>query len=116
MKNNPNEPVHLLTGHKNPYFSFKEAPTCSCDSYGPAPEVSLKAVEALAKSILGDHVNPRMFETYKKGMEHEFEHGCRLKVTNVTCDDPILPFKIALAHIQEDPLYYEKLEKCVEEK
>lgn len=40
------------------------------------------------------------------GMNTELEH------CDITCGDPIMTAKIALAHLREDPLYYEKLEKA----
>jgi len=45
-----------------------------------------------------------------RGMEVELEHGLRDPTTNVTNDDPLLTAKIALAHLREQPDYYEMLE------
>lgn len=47
---------------------------------------------------------------FRKGMEVELEHGLISKSTNVTGDDPLLTGKIALAHLNESPLYYDALE------
>lgn len=51
------------------------------------------------------------FEQFKKGMGVELEHGKRYKITNITGDDPVLTAKIALAHLNEIPDYYDRLEK-----
>ena len=40
------------------------------------------------------------------GMNIELEHGSINEATNVTNDDPILTAKIALAHLNEFPNYY----------
>ncbi len=48
------------------------------------------------------------------GFGIELEHGRVNKRTNVTNDDLMMTGKIALAHLNEDPQYYEKLEKYVE--
>jgi len=45
------------------------------------------------------------------GLEVELEHGVRDPETNVTGDDPILTGKIALAHLNEFPDYYTRLDK-----
>lgn len=43
------------------------------------------------------------------------EHGNIDPFTNVTNDDPILTGKIALAHLNEFPDYYKRLDKMEEE-
>lgn len=45
------------------------------------------------------------------GMNVELEHGTRNLDTNVTNDDSILTGKIALAHLNEFPDYYTRLNK-----
>ena len=45
------------------------------------------------------------------GMQVELEHGTRDQMTNVTNDDPVLTAKIALAHLNEFPDYYQRLKK-----
>jgi len=45
-------------------------------------------------------------EEFAFGINVELEHGTVDPVTNVTNDDPILTGKIALAHLNEAPLYY----------
>ena len=48
-------------------------------------------------------------ETIIKGIETELEHGKINPRTNVTNSDLIVTIKIALAHLSEDPKYYELL-------
>ncbi len=50
-------------------------------------------------------------EDFTAGMNVELEHGQRDPGTNVTNDDPLMTGKIALAHLNEFPDYYERLEK-----
>lgn len=50
-------------------------------------------------------------EQFRKGLDVELEHGRRNPQTNVTGDNPILTGKIALAHLNEFPDYYERLSK-----
>lgn len=49
------------------------------------------------------------------GMNVELEHGLTDSVTNVSGDDPLVTMKIALAHLNEFPDYYVRLEKMEEE-
>ena len=48
-------------------------------------------------------------EQFRRGMEVELEHGTRDPATNVTDDDPARTAKIALAHLNELPDYYDRL-------
>ena len=50
-------------------------------------------------------------ESFRRGMDVEFEHGSHDPQTDVTHDDPIVTGKIALAHMKEFPDYYERLER-----
>ncbi|MGL4610417.1 MAG: DUF5661 family protein [Trueperaceae bacterium] len=50
-------------------------------------------------------------EQFRKGMDVELEHGRENPATDVTHDDAILTGKIALAHLNEFPDYYTRLEK-----
>ena len=50
-------------------------------------------------------------EQFRMGMDVELEHGLHDVVTNVTGDDPIVTGKIALAHLNEFPDYYTRLER-----
>ncbi|MFH1399721.1 MAG: DUF5661 family protein [Candidatus Woesearchaeota archaeon] len=54
-------------------------------------------------------------EQFRKGMDVELEHGTRDPKTNVTNDDPVVTGKIALAHLNEFPDYYTRLDKLEEE-
>ena len=45
-------------------------------------------------------------EEYLEGLNIELEHGLVDPETNVTSDDPLMTGKIALAHLNEVPLYY----------
>lgn len=48
------------------------------------------------------------FEDFKRGVMIEFEHGLINPLTNVTNDDLLKTAKIALAHLNEYPNYYNK--------
>jgi len=48
-------------------------------------------------------------------MDVELEHGTIDPLTNVTNDDPLMTGKIALAHLNEFPDYYDRLEKMEDE-
>ena len=54
-------------------------------------------------------------EQYRMGLDVELEHGKVDPQTNVTDDDPIMTGKIALAHLNEFPDYYTRLEKMERE-
>ena len=54
-------------------------------------------------------------EQYRMGLDVELEHGLVDPHTNVTNDDPITTGKIALAHLNEFPDYYTRLEKMENE-
>lgn len=54
-------------------------------------------------------------EQFRMGMDVELEHGLHDMATNVTDDDPLVTGKIALAHLNEFPDYYTRLEKMEEE-
>jgi len=54
-------------------------------------------------------------EQFRTGMDVELEHGKIDPHTNVTNDDPLITGKIALAHLNEFPDYYTRLEKMEEE-
>ncbi|MGZ5313546.1 MAG: DUF5661 family protein, partial [Solirubrobacterales bacterium] len=45
------------------------------------------------------------------GMDVELEHGSHDPATNVTDDDATVTGKIALAHLNEFPDYYTRLQK-----
>lgn len=54
-------------------------------------------------------------EQFQMGMNVELEHGLRDVLTNVTDNDPLMTGKIALAHLNEFPDYYTRLEKMEKE-
>lgn len=54
-------------------------------------------------------------EQYRMGLDVELEHGTINPATNVTNDDPIMTGKIALAHLNEFPDYYTRLDQMEEE-
>jgi len=54
-------------------------------------------------------------EQFRMGMDVELEHGLHDGATNVSDDDPVVTGKIALAHLNEFPDYYTRLERMEEE-
>ena len=60
-------------------------------------------------------VSPFDVEQFRVGMTVELEHGLRDERTNVSNDDPHVTVKIALAHLNEFPDYYTRLERMEEE-
>ena len=54
--------------------------------------------------------SPFDVEQFRAGLDVELEHGAHDPQTNVTGDDPITTGKIALAHLNEFPDYYTRLE------
>ena len=54
-------------------------------------------------------------EQFRRGMDVELEHGTEDANTNVTNDDPLTTGKIALAHLNEFPDYYTRLDAMEEE-
>jgi len=59
--------------------------------------------------------SPFDVEQFRVGMTVELEHGLRDERTNVSNDDPRVTAKIALAHLNEFPDYYTRLERMEEE-
>ena len=70
---------------------------------------------------VGEHIgidwstSPFDVEQFRMGMDVELEHGLHDAATNVTGDDPVITGKIALAHLNEFPDYYTRLERWEEE-
>jgi len=62
---------------------------------------------------MGIDIDDKLFtvDDLKKGMNVELEHGKKHYFTNVTNNNKIITGKIALAHLNEFPDYYERLEK-----
>jgi len=50
-------------------------------------------------------------EQFRMGLMVELEHGIITPDTNVTNNDPLITGKIALAHLEEFPDYYTRLEE-----
>jgi len=55
--------------------------------------------------------SPFSADELRAGMDVELEHGLHDILTNVSDDDPHTTAKIALAHLNEFPDYYVRLEK-----
>ena len=76
--------------------------------------VSEKQVQDLyVKFALNPNVVP--VDTFHQGLNVELEHGSNIPISNVTDDNLTLVGKIAVAHLIEDPYYYQRLEKMEEE-
>lgn len=54
-------------------------------------------------------------DQFRRGMNVELEHGTVDPNTNISNDDALITGKIALAHLNEMPDYYDRLEKMEEE-
>ncbi len=54
-------------------------------------------------------------EQFRSGLDVELEHGLHDPATNVTDDEPSVTGRIALAHLNEFPDYYTRLERMEEE-
>jgi hypothetical protein len=63
------------------------------------------------REALGIDCSKYDVEQFKIGLNVELEHGKRDSSTNVTQDDEVLTGKIALAHLNEFPNYYTRLQK-----
>ena len=50
-------------------------------------------------------------EQFRMGLDVELEHGSHDLLTNVSNDDEIITGKIALAHLNEFPDYYTRLQE-----
>ena len=61
-----------------------------------------------ASKILNISFDKFTIEDFLEGINIETEHGCINEKTNVTDDDLILTSKIALAHLNEYPNYYNR--------
>ena len=61
-----------------------------------------------AGQVLGVKFDKFSLDDFLEGMNIELEHGLVNQLTNVTNDNLILTAKIALAHLNELPNYYNK--------
>jgi hypothetical protein len=64
---------------------------------------------------LGIKWNKFEVEEFRRGMDVELEHGLEDLNTNVTDNNSLVTGKIALAHLNEFPDYYTRLDKMEEE-
>lgn len=64
---------------------------------------------------LGINWNKFDVEQFRMGLDVELEHGINDLQTNVTHDNEMITAKIALAHLNEFPDYYTRLEKMEKE-
>lgn len=62
----------------------------------------------LAAQLLGVAFDRFTLDDLVTGVNIELEHGTQNLITNVTNNDLIMTIKIALAHLQEFPNYYNK--------
>jgi hypothetical protein len=60
-------------------------------------------------------IAPFDVEQFRAGMNVELEHGLRNPATDVTGGDPVMTAKIALAHLNQYPDYYTRLERMAKE-
>ena len=61
-----------------------------------------------AARVLGIRFDKFTIEEFLDGLNIEIEHGLNNPITNVTNNDLIKTAKIALAHLNEFPNYYNK--------
>lgn len=74
-------------------------------------KITKKAINNILKE-LGVSVKKFDIKELQDGFSVELEHGKKNKLTNLTNNDPKLTLMIVLAHLYEDPHYYEKLLKA----
>ena len=77
-------------------------------------EFSAKEAKAIGEK-LGIAWDKFDVNQFRMGLNVELEHGKISPSTNITNDDSILTGKIALAHLNEFPDYYDRLEKLEKE-
>lgn len=77
-------------------------------------QFTTKEAESIGKK-LGITWDKFDVEQFRMGLDVELEHGTRDMSTNVTNDDPVMTGKIALAHLNEFPDYYTRLDKLEKE-
>jgi len=65
-----------------------------------------QATEVAAKLGIDFSQKEYTLQEFTFGMNVELEHGTVDPATNVTNNDPIITGKIALAHLNEVPMYY----------
>lgn len=71
-----------------------------------------KEASAVAEKLKIDWTKVKYkLEQFRHGMDIELEHGKVDRNTNVTNDNALMTGKIALAHLNEFPDYYNRLDK-----
>jgi Protein of unknown function (DUF5661) len=82
----------------------------------PRPDFTAEEARRSGEEIGIDWASaPFDVEQLRIGMKVELEHGLHDPLTNVTDDNPHITAKIALAHLNEFPDYYTRLERMEEE-
>jgi Protein of unknown function (DUF5661) len=82
----------------------------------PRDEFTAEEARRFGEEIGIDWASARFdVEQFRIGMNVELEHGLHDPHTNVSDDDPHVTAKIALAHLNEFPDYYTRLERMEEE-
>lgn len=79
-----------------------------------AKKISLEEAKKVGQQ-LGISWDQFDVDQFRQGMEVELEHGTRNMLTNVSNDDLLVTGKIALAHLNEFPDYYDRLEEMERE-
>ncbi len=101
---------------KTPEFVSKEAVSLACKELEirdwttlETDEVTLDEANTILAALDTGELTVDSYE-FKRGLEVELEHGLRFKNANVTNNHPILTGMIVLAHFEESPDYYRRLE------
>ncbi len=70
---------------------------------------TLEQAKALAKELKVDFEKAGFTPAeFLEGLHIELEHGLVDPATNVTGDDPLITAKIVMAHLNENPMYYDE--------
>lgn len=80
------------------------------------PDFSFEDARRVGEAIGIDWATaPFDVDEFRAGMNVELEHGRHDPATDVTGNDPHVTGKIALAHLNEFPDYYARLERMEDE-
>jgi hypothetical protein len=112
-------PTHDCRGGSHPAPSpIQQAPRPAAGTRTRVHRVSSsKRFSAEEAKRIGEQIGidwetvPFDVEQFRAGMDVELEHGTHDPATNVTDDNPTVTGKIALAHLNEFPDYYTRLQK-----
>ena len=77
-------------------------------------KITLQEATNIADQLNID-LNKIPVDHFRKALQLELEHGTKDPATDITNDDLLMTGKIALAHINEFPDYYDRLEVLEEE-